>query len=107
MEPESLATLAQLGAAGLIGWLWVMERRFAGERERQLREAHEALLEERRQVDVLVRVVEGNTRALTAVEAGQRELASVIRGACAGSSAGSASSTVGGPSDGIGSTMRT
>ncbi|MBX3385654.1 MAG: hypothetical protein KF768_03705 [Phycisphaeraceae bacterium] len=81
MDPESLAAIAQLGAAGLIGYLWVTERRWAAERERQLREAHDALLDERRQVDVLVRVVEANTRALTAVEAAQRDLSAAFRSA--------------------------
>lgn len=87
MPPESIAALAQLGAAGLIGWLWLVERRSAVDRERELREAHAALVDERRQVDVLVRVVEANTRALAAVEAGQRELAGVIRHAQAGAEA--------------------
>lgn len=78
VETEMLGALAQLGAAGLIGWMWLSERRGAQERETQVRESHAALMNERAQLDVLVRALEGNTRAMTALEAGQRELARVI-----------------------------
>lgn len=78
VETEMLGALAQLGAAGLIGWMWLSERRGAQERETQVRESHAALMNERAQLDVLVRALEGNTRAMTALEAGQRELSRVI-----------------------------
>lgn len=78
VEVDAVSALAQLGAAGVIGWMWLSERRAAGERERQIRESHETLMNERAQLDVLVRALEGNTRAVTALEAGQRELIRVI-----------------------------
>lgn len=81
IEPELLGSLAQLGAAGLIGWMWLSERRGAMEREAQIKESHAALMSERAQLDVLVRALEGNTRAMTALEAGQRELSRVIEAA--------------------------
>jgi len=78
IEPELTATVAQLGAAGLIGWLWLAERRAAAARETQLRELHDRILQERPQIAALLAVVRDNTRALTALEAGQRAIAGVV-----------------------------
>ena len=79
MPPIDLAaSLAQLGAAGLIGWMWLAERRAAAARENQLRELHERLIQERPQLAVLLAVVRDNTKALTALEVGQRGLAVVM-----------------------------
>ncbi len=72
------ASLAQLGAAGLIGWMWLSERRAAAARENQLRELHERLIQERPQLAVLLAVVRDNTRALTALEAGQRGIVTAL-----------------------------
>lgn len=77
-EAELTATVAQLGAAGLIGWLWLAERRAAAARETQLRELHDRILQERPQIAALLAVVRDNTRALTALEAGQRAVAAVV-----------------------------
>lgn len=78
MQPELTTSLAQLGAAGLIGWMWLTERRAAATRETQLRELHDRLLQERPQIATLLAVVQDNTRALTALEAGQRAMAAVL-----------------------------
>lgn len=78
MNPELTTTLAQLGAAGLIGWLWLAERRAAAARETQLRELHDRILQERPQIAALLAVVRDNTRALTALEAGQRAIVGVV-----------------------------
>jgi len=72
MELDLLASLAQFGAAGLIGFMWLTERRHAQARDQQLTEAHDRLLEQRLQLEQLVRVVGDNTRALTRVEEAQR-----------------------------------
>ena len=79
MPPIDLAaSLAQLGAAGLIGWMWLSERRAAAARETQLRELHERLMQERPQLAVLLAVVRDNTKALTALEVGQRAIATAL-----------------------------
>lgn len=65
---------AQFGVAGLIGWMWLCERRAAAARERQLTELHERLVRERSHLRLVVRTLRANTRALTALEAGQRDL---------------------------------
>lgn len=78
MEPELLATLTQFGTAGLIASMWLVERRSASDRERQLASAHERLLEQRTQLDALLTVIADNTKAVTAVEAGIRTLAAML-----------------------------
>ena len=79
MPPIDLAaSLAQLGAAGLIGYMWLSERRAAAAREAQLRELHERLIQERPQLAVLLAVVRENTRTLTALEVGQRAIAHLL-----------------------------
>ncbi len=76
--PELASALAQLGAAGLIGLMWLTERRAAAAREKQLSDAHERIMHERTHLAALLSVVTDNTRALTALEGGQRTLVSVI-----------------------------
>lgn len=82
MEAEIAAALAQFGAAGLIGWMWLSERRAASERERQLTEAHDRLVRGAEDRAALLEAVRDATRAMVALEAGQRALAALIeRGA--------------------------
>ncbi len=78
MEAEIASAAAQLGAAGLIGWMWLSERRSAVEREKQLGEAHDAVMRERTKLEALLSALEHNTRAMTAVEIGQRRLAQIV-----------------------------
>jgi hypothetical protein len=77
-DPDLTAALAQLGAAGLIGWMWLSERRAAAARERQLSQLHDRLMQERVSLSALVSVVRDNTRALSALESGQRAIASAM-----------------------------
>jgi hypothetical protein len=78
LDPQFAAAFAQFGAAGLIGWMWLSERRAAAARERQLGEAHDRLVQERPQLGALIRIVSDNTRALATMESGQRRLAAVL-----------------------------
>lgn len=78
MEEHVIAAVAQFGAAGLIGWMWLTERRTAAERERQLADLHARVMEDRTSLTVLVGALSDNTKALTALEAGQRELVRVL-----------------------------
>lgn len=77
-DPTLLPALAQFGAAGLIGWMWLTERRAAAHRERQLDEAHRRIESDRQALGALVRLVEESARALTGLERQQRELSSAI-----------------------------
>lgn len=89
IEGDAAAMLAQFGAAGLMGWMWLSERRAAATREKQLADAHERLLQERSALDVVLRALEGSTRVLTALEVGQRQIIELLgRMTSAGASPG-------------------
>lgn len=75
MDGEVLTAFAQFGPAGLIGLMWLMERRAASTRERQLAEAHRLLAERGVAVETLVKIVKDNTRAIVSLEHTQRRLA--------------------------------
>ncbi|HVZ94757.1 MAG TPA: hypothetical protein VG797_09630 [Phycisphaerales bacterium] len=78
MDPDQLNTVAQFGMAGLIGWMWLVERRASSTRDKQLSDAHDRILEQRTQLDALTRLIADNTRAVASLEAGQRALADLI-----------------------------
>lgn len=78
MDGAMVSEAMQFGMAGLIAWMWLTERRGAAARERQLTESHERLLEQRVQLDALMDVVRENTRAASALEAGQRSLCALL-----------------------------
>lgn len=79
MPPELAATLTQFGIAGLIGWMWLTERRAGAERERQLSEAHARILNQSEQRAALLDALRDSTRALVALECAQRSLADLIQ----------------------------
>ncbi|MFG0293551.1 MAG: hypothetical protein ACF8MJ_10440 [Phycisphaerales bacterium JB050] len=78
LEPESLVQFTSLGSAGLIAAIWFMERRHSELRDKQLTESHQRILEQRTHVDALMEVVRENTRAITALESGQRVIVESI-----------------------------
>lgn len=78
MLESEVAALAQLGAAGLMGWMWLAERRGAAHRERQLSEAHERMMQERRYFESLLAAVRENTRVMALLEGAQERLGRAI-----------------------------
>ena len=74
-----LATLTQFGAAGLIGLLWVVERRHATLRDRQLDEAHRRLIDQERDLEALLTVVKENTKAVNTLQQGQVQLIQLLK----------------------------
>ena len=78
MDAEIMGSLTQFGVAGLVCWMWLAERRASVERERQITETHRVLMQQAEERDGLVEVVRDNTRAMTALETGQRELVAAI-----------------------------
>jgi hypothetical protein len=58
--------------------MWLVERRAASERERQLTDAHRRIVDDRVQVGALMDVVKENTRAVGAMEAGQRAILALV-----------------------------
>ncbi len=77
-EVDIASTIAQFGAAGLVGWMWLTERRTAAVRDQQVAQSHERLMQARTELEVLVRALESNTRAMTALEVGQRHVLEVL-----------------------------
>jgi hypothetical protein len=57
-------TLASLGAAGLMGAMWLWERRTSQKREQQLDEAHARILGDGVQLEQLMTVVRQNAEAI-------------------------------------------
>ena len=58
-----ITDLASFGIAGLMGTMWLWERRYSRLREEQLNEAHERILRDELRLSKLVEVVEHNTAA--------------------------------------------
>ena len=69
-----LAELTSFGAAGLMGALWLWERRTNRQREEQLDEAHARIVGDGVQIEQLMDVVRQNTAAFTRLSAVNEQL---------------------------------
>jgi len=78
MEMQIAEWVVQSGTAGLIAWMWLTERRHGRDRDEKLNEAHQRIMSDVRQIDQLVRTVEQNAKAATALELTQRRLVDVL-----------------------------
>ncbi len=72
--------LASLGAAGLMGAMWLWERLTSRHREEQLDDAHTRILSDRIEIGLLVDVVKQNAEAMTRLSATQEQLLRQISG---------------------------
>jgi len=73
-----LEAMVQFGVAGLMGTLWVWERTHSRRREAQLSEAHRLLMEQDRELEVLIRLVRQNTRAMVGFEPTHKQLCQLL-----------------------------
>ncbi|MFG0252325.1 MAG: hypothetical protein ACF8NJ_05560 [Phycisphaerales bacterium JB038] len=80
MELDFVQLMTQFGAAGLIGILWIWERKLSAKRERQLCESHDRIMEQRYQLEELLRVVADNTGAISSMESCQQRLVTLLEG---------------------------
>ena len=78
MSAEVMEPLAQLGAAGVMGAMWLWERMLSRRREAQLTQTHERLIREREQFELLVRMVRRNTRAIERFSRTQDQLKQIF-----------------------------
>ena len=65
---DSAPTMDQftsLGMSGVMGAMWLWERRTSRQREEQLDDAHARIMSDRVQLDELMSVVKQNTEAIT------------------------------------------
>ncbi len=62
---NAFSDLASFGAAGLMGAMWLWERRNSRLREEQLTDAHGRIVRDEQRLTKLIEVVEHNTAAMT------------------------------------------
>jgi len=74
-----MSDLASFGAAGLMGAMWLWERKLSRKREFQLSEAHGRILRDEQRLEMLTRVVEQNTRAIARFTENQREHTELLK----------------------------
>lgn len=60
----AITDLAGIGSAGLMGAMWLWERRNSRSREQQIDEAHQRIIGDRMQLEQVVSVIRQNTEAL-------------------------------------------
>ena len=69
-----LDSLTSLGAAGLMGAMWLWERSTSQKRDAQIDEAHARILGDRVQLEQLIGVVRQNAEAMTKLGTTQEQL---------------------------------
>ncbi|HEY8668491.1 MAG TPA: hypothetical protein VIL86_17720, partial [Tepidisphaeraceae bacterium] len=66
---NGLDGLTSFGAAGMMGAMWLWERRTSRQREQQIDEAHGRIMGDRVALDELISVVKANAEAMTKLSA--------------------------------------
>src|SRR3954471_19604053 len=74
LAETSWPDFTSFGAAGLMGAMWLWERKTSRQREEQLDEAHVRILSDRVQLEQLISVVRQNVEAMTRLSATQDQL---------------------------------
>ncbi len=74
-----MSDLASFGTAGLMGAMWLWERRLSRTREQQLSDTHERILRDEQRLSKLTQVVEQNTVAITRFTEIQREVCDAVK----------------------------
>jgi C4-dicarboxylate-specific signal transduction histidine kinase len=71
--------LASFGAAGLMGAMWLWERKLTRLREQQLTEAHDRIVRDEQRLSKLTQVVEQNTAAIAHFTDTQRQVVEAMK----------------------------
>ena len=71
--------ITSMGAAGVMGAMWLWERRASVQRERELSQSHERILRDEQRLDKLTHVVEQATAAITRFGQMQQEMSELIK----------------------------
>ena len=71
--------IAHFGVAGLMGAMWLWERRTSQKREQQLDEAHTRIVGDRVQLEQLISLVRDNTESVQRLASAQEQLAHQLR----------------------------
>jgi hypothetical protein len=70
----AIEQVTSFGVAGLMGAMWLWERRTSRQREQQIDEAHARIMADRIQLDQLIDVVRSNTEVMSRLSATQEQL---------------------------------
>lgn len=71
--------LASLGAAGVMGAMWLWERKANRLRDEQLTAAHDRIIRDEQRLDKLTQVVEQNTAAFVRFNETQRDTRETLK----------------------------
>jgi hypothetical protein len=74
-----LNDFTNLGVAGIMGMMWLWERRTSRQREQQIDEAHARIMADRVMLDQLMSLVRQNSEALTALSSTQQQFIEQLR----------------------------
>ncbi len=71
--------VASYGAAGIMGAMWLWERKASRQREEQLSSAHDRIMRDEERLGQLTHVVEQNTSAIVEFNQTQRETCETLK----------------------------
>lgn len=74
-----MSDLTSLGAAGVMGAMWLCERKMNRTRDEQLTQSHQRILRDEQRLEQLMEVVEQNSRIITHFTRMQHDLCDTIR----------------------------
>ncbi len=74
-----VSDFASLGAAGVMGAMWLWERRLSRLREQQLTDAHERINRDEQRLDQVTHVIEQNTAAFVRFTETQRQVIETLK----------------------------
>jgi hypothetical protein len=77
--PDTLLNFSQLGIAGLMGALWWYERKYSRQREDELTQAHQVVMQQHEHLQALLDALEQNTRVIASFTAVQQNLKEMIQ----------------------------
>jgi hypothetical protein len=81
---DAILNVAQFGVAGLMGAMWLWERRYSRQREDELTEAHREILAQREHLSAVLDSLQGNTKVIAEFTDVQREVLGTLKGGMAG-----------------------
>lgn len=76
---NAMDQLPSFGVAGIMGAMWLWERRTSQKREQQIDEAHARIMTDRVQLDQLIAVVRQNSQTMSQLATTQQQLIEDIR----------------------------
>ena len=80
LQTSALDQFTNLGVAGIMGAMWLWERRTSRQREQQLDEAHTRILSDKVELEELIEVVKQNSEAMSRMSAVQDQLVRQLAG---------------------------